>query len=112
MHPIGLGFECLATHASRSDQNTRSIRPGKGKDETNFETIGSRKENCVRVSRKKNSASAATIRRVIGAAIQAGMPVAHVEVQPDGTIRLAAGGLPPSALPAPDDIFSEWEARL
>lgn len=112
MHPIGLGFECLATIAGRSDQNTRSIRPGRGEDEVNFETTGSRKENGVRVSRKKSSASAAPIRRAIGAAIQAGLPIAHVEVQPDGTIRLTTGGLLESVPPTADDIFSAWEARL
>jgi len=112
MHPIGLGFECLATIAGRSDQNTRSIRPGRGEDEANFETTGSRKENGVRVSRKKSSASAAAIRRAIGAAIQAGLPIAHVEVQPDGTIRLTTGGLLEPVPPTADDIFSAWEARL
>ncbi len=112
MNPIGLGFECPATIAGRSDQNTRSIRPGRGEDEANFETTGSRKENGVRVSRKKSSASAAAIRRAIGAAIQAGLSIAHVEVQPDGTIRLTARGLPESVPPTPNDIFSDWEARL
>ncbi|KQN88862.1 hypothetical protein ASE90_18465 [Sphingomonas sp. Leaf67] len=112
MHPIGLGFECLATIASRSDQNTRSIRPGRGEDEANFETTGSRKENGVRVSRKKSPISVTAVRRVLDAASKAGFIVAHVEVQPDGTIRLSAGGSHESVPPTPNDIFSDWESRL
>ncbi len=112
MNPIGLGFECLATIAGRSDQNTRSIHPCRGKDEANFETTGSRKENGVRVLRKKSPISAAAVRRVLDAASKAGFTVAHVEVQPDGTIRLSAGGSLEPVPPTPNDIFSEWEARL
>jgi hypothetical protein len=112
MNPIGLGFECLATIAGRSDQDTRSIRPCRGKDEANFETTGSRKENGVRVLRKKSPISAAAVRRVLDAASKAGFTVAHVEVQPDGTIRLSAGGSLEPVPPTPNDIFSEWEARL
>ena len=112
MHPIGLGFECLATNAGRSDQNTRSIRPARGKVQANFETNGSRKENGVRVSRKKSPINAAAVRRVLNAASKAGFIVAHVEVQPDGTIRLLAGGAPEPVPATADDIFSTWEARL
>jgi hypothetical protein len=112
MNPIGLGFECLATIASRSDQNTRSIRPGRGEDEGNFETTGSRKENGVRVSRKKSPISVAAVRRILDAASKAGFTVAHVEVQPDGTIRLSAGGSPEPVSQTADDIFSAWESRL
>ncbi len=112
MNPIGLGFECPATIAGRSDQNTRSIRPGTGEDEANFETTGSRKENGVRVSRKKSPISVAAVRRVLDAASKAGFIVAHVEVEPDGTIRLSAGGSPEPVPPTADDIFSAWESRL
>ncbi len=112
MHPIGLGFECLATIAGRSDQNTRSIRPGRGEDEADFETTGSRKENGVRVSRKKSPINAAAVRRLLDAASKAGFTVAHVEVQPDGTIRLSAGGAPEPVSPTVDDIFNAWESRL
>ena len=112
MNPIGLGFECPATIAGRSDQNTRSIRPGKGKDEANFETTGSRKENGVRVSRKKSPISAVAIRRTIRAAMKAGMPIDRLEVETDGTIRLSVAQTPQPAPTTPEDIFREWESRL
>ncbi|MEZ0494766.1 hypothetical protein [Sphingomonas sp. IW22] len=112
MNSVGLGYECLANIAGRSDQNTRSIRPDKGKDEGSFETIGSRKGNGVRVSRKKNPISAAAIRRVLDAASKAGFAVGHIEVQPDGTIRLSAGGAFQPVSQNPNGIFDEWEAGL
>lgn len=112
MHPVGLGFESPASIAGRSDQNTRSTRPGRGEDEANFETNGSRKENGVRVSRRKSTISAAAVRRVLDGASKAGFTVAHVEVQSDGTIRLLAGRSTEPVPPAVDDIFSAWEARL
>lgn len=112
MHPIGLGFECLATIAGRSDQNTRSIRPGRGEDEADFETTGSRKENGVRVSRKKSPISTVAIRRTIQAAMKAGLPIGRLEVETDGTIRLSIVETPRPAPPTPEDIFREWESRL
>ncbi|SEK90934.1 hypothetical protein SAMN05216382_1089 [Sphingomonas palmae] len=112
MNPIGLGFECLATIAGRSDQNTRSIRPGKGEDEGNFETTGSRKENGVRVSRKKSPISTVAIRRTIQAAMKAGLPIGRLEVETDGTIRLSVAETTRPAATTPEDIFREWEARL
>ena len=112
MKPNGLGFECLATSAGRSDQNTCSIRPGRGKDEANFETTGSRKENGVRASRKKSPISTVAIRRTIEAAIKAGLPVNRLEVATDGTIRLSVAETPGPAATTSEDIFREWEARL
>ncbi len=112
MNPIGLGFECPVTIAGRSDQNTRSIRPGEGKDEANFETTGSRKENGVRVSRKKSPISAVAIRRTIRAAMKAGMAIDRLEVETDGTIRLSVAQTPQPAPTTPEDIFREWESRL
>lgn len=112
MHPIGLGFECLATIAGRSDQNTRTILPGRGEDEANFETTGSRKENGVRVPRKKSPISTVAIRRTIQAAMKAGLPISRLEVETDGTIRLSVAETPRPAATTPEDIFREWEARL
>lgn len=112
MNPNGLGFECPATIAGRSDQNTRSIRPRRGKDEGNFETIGSRKENGVRVPRKKSPISAVAIRRTIRAAMKAGLPIGRLEVETDGTIRLSVAEAPQPAPTTPEDIFREWESRL
>lgn len=112
MKPNGLGFECLAKIAGRSDQNTCSTRPGRGKDEANFETTGSRKEIGVRVSRKKSPISTVAIRRAVQAAIKAGLPVTKLEVATDGTIRLSVAETPGPPATIPEDIFREWEARL
>ncbi|MGJ3628143.1 hypothetical protein AB5I41_16425 [Sphingomonas sp. MMS24-JH45] len=64
----------------------------------------------MRVSRKKSPISVAAVRRVLDAASKAGSTVAHVEVQPDGTIRLSAGGSPEPVSPTADDIFSARES--
>jgi hypothetical protein len=88
------------------------VSPGKGKDEANFETTGSRKENDVRVSRKKSPISTVAIRRTIQAAMKAGLPIGRLEVETDGTISLSVVETPRPAPPTPEDIFREWESRL
>lgn len=108
MHPIGLGYECLANIAGRSDQNTRSIRPGKGKHEADFATTGSRKENGVRVSRQKSPISAAAIRRTIQAAMQAGLPIGRRRVDIDGTIRLSVAQTSRRASTTSNGILRAW----
>lgn len=69
----------------------------------------SRKEKIVRHKRVKSPVSVVDIKRAIAAVQRAGLPVATLDVRPDGVIRVGiSAGIATSA----EDVFAEWADRL
>lgn len=95
---------CGPTEVGRQDATASAVEEGRKSEE-----MTSRKEKAVRRKRVKSPISVVDIKRTIAAVQKAGLPIATLDVRPDGSIRVeVSAGAAHTAV----DVFEEWADRL
>lgn len=95
---------CGPTEVGPHDAAAAAVEEGRGSEE-----MTSRKEKIVRRKRIKSPISVIDIKRTLAAVQKAGLPIATLDVRPDGSIRVEIStGTANTAV----NVFEEWADRL